>query len=91
MFTSYGHFKGDASEFIITEREIERNWYNYCYTDSYISFTSHVGIGQAFLQDDMGNRLISTTERGVYVVDGEKGWSRAISSRTGKKKMHAVT
>lgn len=77
MFTSYGYFKGDGSEFVITEREIERNWYNYCYTDSYISFTSHVGIGQAFLQDDMGNRLMSTTERGVYVVDGETGWSLA--------------
>lgn len=37
MVSKYGHFNQDGSEFIITEPDIPRNWYNY------ISFMVHRG------------------------------------------------
>lgn len=75
MENKYGHFNENGSEFIITNPDIPRNWYNYFYNDNFISFTSQAGRGEAFLQDNMGRRIYPVKERGVYVFDGEKGWN----------------
>lgn len=75
MVSKYGHFNEDGSEFIITEPDIPRNWYNYFYNDNFISFTSQAGRGQAFLQDNLGIRIMPVKERGMYIYDGEKGWN----------------
>lgn len=73
MDTKYGYFSRD--EFIITTPDIPRNWYNYFYTDTFISFTSQAGIGQSFLQDNLGKRVTPVCQRGFYIYDGNKGWN----------------
>lgn len=75
MQQRYGHFTGDGSEFVITTPDTPRNWYNYFFTDHYISFTSQVGVGQGFLQDRLGRRIVAVKERGVYLWDGTQGYS----------------
>ncbi len=73
MNNKYGFFSND--EFIITTPDIPRNWYNYFYTDTFISFTSQAGIGQSFLQDNLGKRVTPVCQRGFYIYDGKKGWN----------------
>lgn len=75
MFTKYGEFVNGGLEFLINTLDIERNWYNYFYTDNYISFTSQAGVGQSFLQDKLGRRIMPVTGRGMYIVEGNKGWN----------------
>ena len=68
MKFNYGHFN-EENEFVITEPDIPRNWYNYLFSDHYITFTSQVGAGEGFLQDRLGNRLRLVDDRAVYVVE----------------------
>lgn len=68
----YGHFSGKS--FIITERETPRHWYNYLYNDEYITFTSQVGFGQGFPQDDRGRRIKAVVDRAVYICDESTFW-----------------
>lgn len=75
MENKYGHFSPDGAEFIITDPDIPRNWYNYFFNDHYVTFTSQVGVGEGFLQDDMGVRLPLVCARAVYLSDGETFWS----------------
>ena len=75
MFTPFGYFSGDGSSFHITTPDIPRNWYNYLYTDHYITFTSQCGTGEGFLQDSLGRRVMPVKGRGLYAVEGETGWS----------------
>lgn len=77
MISKYGDFSADGKEFIINTPNIERNWYNYFFNDNYICFTSQAGIGQSFLQDRLGNRIMPVCDRGVYAVCGEHGWNLA--------------
>ncbi len=70
----YGQFSVDGKEFIITEPDIPRNWYNYFFTDHYITFTSQVGTGEGFLQDEKGKRLKLVMKRAMYVSDGTDFW-----------------
>ena len=69
---TYGHFEN--KNFVITERDIPRNWYNYFYNDEYVSFVSQVGFGQGFAQDDMGRRIKLDEDRAVYISNGETYW-----------------
>ena len=73
MLSPYGGFSQDGKTFTINTPDLPRNWYNYFYTDRYITFTSQCGIGQGFLQDDMGVRLMPVKARGLYAVCGGKG------------------
>ncbi len=75
MKTPFGYFSNDGREFLINTPDIPRNWYNYFHTDHYITYTSQVGTGSGFLQDDMGRRYSPVCGRGVYIHDGERGWS----------------
>ena len=75
MFSPFGQFSADGKSFIINTPDIPRNWYNYFYTDHYVTFTSQCGIGQGFLQDDLGCRLMSVTARGMYAVTEDAAWN----------------
>lgn len=75
MLNKYGDFNERGDEFIINTPDIERNWYNYFFTDNYITFTSQTGAGEGFLQDSLGNRLKVVRERGTYAVCDGEGWS----------------
>ena len=74
MNCKYGYFPEHSNEFIITEPDIPRNWYNYLFSDHYITFTSQVGAGEGFLQDRLGNRLRLVDDRAVYVVEDGNFW-----------------
>ncbi|MBQ7499396.1 MAG: hypothetical protein IJT91_00715 [Clostridia bacterium] len=74
MLNKYGYFSESGDEFIITTPDIERNWYNYLFTDNYITFTSQAGIGEGIIQDRLGNRISPVLGRGLYAVCGGEGW-----------------
>lgn len=57
MKKEYGHYDKITSDFHITEANLPRNWYNYLWNDSYITFTSQTGAGESFWQDSMGRRI----------------------------------
>ena len=74
MLNKYGDFSEDGKEFLINTPDIERNWYNYFFTDNYITFTSQAGVGEGIIQDRLGNRISPVLGRGVYAVCGGEGW-----------------
>ncbi len=67
----YGHFAKEGKEFVITTPRTPRHWYNYLWNDKYVTFTSQVGFGEGFAQDDMGRRLYIVLNRNVYLLDAE--------------------
>ncbi len=69
----YGYFQKDGQEFVITERDIPRHWYNYLWNDEYVTFTSQVGFGEGLAQDDMGRRIKLVKNRNLYVIDVQDG------------------
>ena len=71
----YGHFEKEGERFVITEPETPRHWYNYYFNDEYISFSSQVGFGEGFAQDDMGNRIPVLSNRNVFLSENGKAWS----------------
>lgn len=70
----YGHFNEDDS-YSITEPETPRHWYNYFFNDEYVSFTSQVGYGEGFAQDDMGRRVMLISNRNIFLVEDREYWS----------------
>ncbi len=75
MNKQFGQFSPDGREFHIHTTDIPRNWYNYFYTDHYMTYTSQAGAGEGFLQDEMGRRYSPVCGRGVYIHDGTRGWN----------------
>ena len=73
-FKWYGHFNEDDS-YSITEPETPRHWYNYFFNDEYVSFTSQVGYGEGFAQDDMGRRVMLISNRNIFLVEDREYWS----------------
>ena len=71
----YGHFEKNGGRFVITEPETPRHWYNYFFNDDYVSFTSQVGFGEGFAQDNMGNRIPVLSNRNVFLSEDGKAWS----------------
>lgn len=72
--TRFGHFSETSSDFVITESNLPRNWYNYLWNDHYITFTSQTGAGSGFLQDSLGRRLTLVKDRALYLLEGETHW-----------------
>jgi cellobiose phosphorylase len=70
----YGHFSDNGYKYVITEPETPRHWYNYMYNDDYITFTSQVGFGEGFAQDDMGRRVQLIINRNIFICEDE-AWS----------------
>ncbi|MBQ7500137.1 MAG: hypothetical protein IJT91_04515 [Clostridia bacterium] len=75
MLNKYGDFSESGDKFIITTPNIERNWYNFFFTDNYVTFTSQAGIGQGVLQDRMGNRIMPVNGRALYALCDGEGWN----------------
>jgi len=71
----YGHYEKNGGRFVITEPETPRHWYNYFFNDDYVSFTSQVGFGEGFAQDNMGNRIPVLSNRNVFLSENGKAWS----------------
>lgn len=74
MNKEYGYFDKQTSDFHITEANIPRNWYNYLWNDSYITFTSQTGAGESFWQDSMGRRIGLVKDRGIFLLEGDIHW-----------------
>ncbi len=70
-YKEYGYWEDSGKEYVITERKTPRHWYNYCFNDTYNAFSSQVGFGEGFCQDDLGRRVKLVTDRCVYVCDKE--------------------
>ena len=75
MKNTYGHFAKEGKEYVITNPRTPRHWYNYLWNDQYITFTSQVGYGEGFVQDEMGRRVMLLANRQVYLVDTEENES----------------
>ena len=74
MNHQYGYFDKETSDFYITEANLPRNWYNYLWNDSYITFTSQTGAGESFVQDALGNRIGLVKDRGVFLLEEDAHW-----------------
>lgn len=74
MNNQYGYFDKNTSDFCITETNLPRNWYNYLWNDSYITFVSQTGAGEGFIQDSLGARIGLVKERGVFLMEGNTHW-----------------
>lgn len=73
-YNEYGYFAENGKEYVITDRFTPRHWYNYYFNDTYNAFSSQVGFGQGFCQDDLGRRVYVVTDRRLYVTDKESGY-----------------
>ena len=71
----YGKYKEDGKVFEITKPDTPRHWYNYFFNDDYVSFTSQVGFGEGFAQDDLGRRIPVVSNRNLFVSENGKSWS----------------
>lgn len=75
MDDRYGHFSETGNEYIITNPETPRHWFNYLWNDDYITFISQVGYGEGFAQDKMANRAMPVADRNVFLVEGDDFWT----------------
>ena len=71
---NFGHYLENGKDFLITEPNIPRNWYNYLWNDEYVTFVSQVGAGESLMQDDMGRRQKLVSERGFFAIEGDAHW-----------------
>ena len=74
MDRKYGYFSEDGKQYNIITPDIPRNWYNYIWNDSYMSFTSQAGAGESFLQDSLGRRIGLVKDRGFFILEGDKSY-----------------
>lgn len=80
----YGHFSKDGREYIITNPNTPRPWFNYLFNDVYHALVSQTGGGFSYFRDPKTNRILrydhlSTDRPGryVFIVDQDKksNWS----------------
>ncbi|OUX38414.1 MAG: hypothetical protein CBE26_01425 [Kiritimatiellaceae bacterium TMED266] len=83
MTDQYGHFSEDGSEYVITNSRTPRHWYNYLWNDDYITFTSQVGNGEGFAQDDMGRRIMPLINRCLFLIDTDGSYWAANNPMIG--------
>lgn len=70
----YGSYSSDGKEFIITEKDIPRNWYNYLWNDDYITFISQTGAGNGCFQCPMGERIELVSDRCLFLLEDDRHW-----------------
>jgi len=80
----YGHFSKDGREYIITDPNTPRPWFNYLFNDIYHALVSQTGGGFSYYKDPKTNRMLrydhlSTDRPGRYVFvrdeKEKKTWS----------------
>ena len=77
MAKQYGNYIDGSTDFRITEADIPRNWYNYLWNDTYVTYISQTAAGESFSQDDLGRRIKLVSERGFFVSEGDDHWGIA--------------
>jgi len=84
MSAKYGHFSKDGKEYIITNPNTPKAWFNYIFNDVYHAIVSQTGGGFSYHKDPKTHRIlrydhISTDRPGRYVFvrdeDEKKAWS----------------
>lgn len=68
----YGHFSDDRKEYVITNPNTPRPWFNYLFNDIYHALVSHTGGGYSYLKDPKYHRILrydhlSTDRPGRYI------------------------
>ncbi|MBI4336000.1 MAG: hypothetical protein HY589_05030, partial [Candidatus Omnitrophica bacterium] len=80
----YGHFSKDGREYIITNPNTPRPWFNYLFNDVYHALVSQTGGGFSYYKDPKTNRILrydhlSTDRPGRYIFvrdeEKKKTWS----------------
>lgn len=80
----YGHFSKDSKEYIITNPNTPRPWFNYLFNDVYHALVSQTGGGFSYCKDPKTNRILrydhlSTDRPGRYIFvrdeDKKTAWS----------------
>ena len=66
---SFGQFHPSAQEYIITNPATPRDWYNYLWNPSYVTFISQVAQGESLVQDSLGRRIAVLSSRMVFLRD----------------------
>lgn len=69
MNENYGHFEDEGKRYVIHAPQLPRHWYNYLWNDTYITFTSQVGYGEGFAQDELGRRAMLLINRMIFLMD----------------------
>ena len=77
MAKQYGNYIDGSTDFRITEADIPRNWYNYLWNDTYVTYISQTAAGESFSQDNLGRRMKLVSERGFFVSEGDDHWGIA--------------
>ena len=92
----YGYFSKDEREFIITNPQTPRPWFNYMWNENYAGMISHTGGGFSFMETPRDNRLtrmryncLPWDRPGRYVIikdaDSGKYWSLSWAPTHDKK------
>jgi cellobiose phosphorylase len=92
----YGYFSEDGREFIITDPQTPRPWFNYMWNENYAGLISHTGGGFSYLETPRDNRLtrmryncLPWDRPGRYVIvkdaDTGKYWSLSWAPTHEKK------
>jgi len=80
----YGHFSQDKKEYIVTNPNTPRPWFNYLFNDTYHALVSSTGGGYSYFKDPKYHRIlrydhisIDRPGRYIYARDNSSGeiWS----------------
>lgn len=68
----YGHFSKDGREYVVTDPNTPRPWFNYLFNDVYHALVSQTGGGFSYYRDPKTNRILrydhlSTDRPGRYI------------------------
>lgn len=92
----YGHFSKDAKEYIVTNSNTPRPWFNYLFNREYHALVSQTGGGFSYYRDPKVNRIlrydhIHTDRPGRYVFlnDKKSGEYWSANGQPFKKKLDA--
>lgn len=66
---TYGKFDPDLKEYRIDTPQTPRPWLNYLWNECFLARTSQLGEGEAFSQDERGNRIYPVQSRMLYLRD----------------------
>lgn len=68
---NYGHFSSDGKEYIITEKNLPRNWEQFIWNDKFMCKVNNDGSGSSFYKHKTGMRTaLCGGQRLIYIKDG---------------------
>ncbi|MFW5871332.1 MAG: GH36-type glycosyl hydrolase domain-containing protein [Verrucomicrobiota bacterium] len=69
----FGCFDRVSSEYVITDIDTPRDWYNYAWNEEIVALFSQCGRGEAIVQDGAGNRFHTSGNRVAYLRERATG------------------